>query len=81
MVVRCRTAPPNDALDLAAIVLDDGRNVRVLADRPGEGGEAVLRRDLHAGARRLFDVAPGPDYNDAHRDHRHFDRGSYRACR
>ena len=70
-----------DALDLAAFVLDDGRSVRVLADWAGEGSKAAFLRDIHAGACRFFDVALGPDYNDAHRDHLHLDRGSYRACR
>jgi hypothetical protein len=70
-----------DALDLAGFVLSDGRHVRVLADWTGEKSEAKFLRDIHAGACRFFDAALGPDYNAAHRDHLHFDRGSYRACR
>jgi hypothetical protein len=70
-----------DALDLAAFVLSDGREIRVLTDWTGEPGKAGFLREVHAGACRLFDAALGPDYNAAHRDHLHFDRGSYRACR
>lgn len=70
-----------DALDLAAFVLSDGREIRVLADWTGETGKAGFLHEVHAGACRFFDAALGPDYNAAHRDHLHFDRGSYRACR
>jgi hypothetical protein len=38
-------------------------------------------RDLHQGACGFFDAVLGPDYNAAHRDHLHLDRGAYRACR
>ena len=29
---------------------------------------------------RWFDAVLSPDYNAAHRDHLHLDRGRYRAC-
>lgn len=43
--------------------------------------EARFLRGIHDGACRWFDVVLGPDYNRAHADHLHFDRGSARACR
>jgi len=70
-----------DALDLAAFVLTDGRQIRVLADWAGDDSKAAFLHAIHAGACRFFDGALGPDYNAAHRDHLHLDRGSYRACR
>ncbi len=43
--------------------------------------EAAFLRDLHTGACRYFDVVLGPNYNRAHADHFHFDRGRARICR
>ena len=36
---------------------------------------------VHESACRYFRVAIGPAYNAAHRDHFHYDRGPYTACR
>lgn len=36
---------------------------------------------VHDGACSYFDAVLGPDYNRAHRDHFHFDRGRAHACR
>lgn len=80
-----------DAIDIAGIRLADGRRIRVLADwaaaaegegeDEGEEKEAAFLRDIHRGACRYFDAVLGPNYNAAHRDHFHFDRGGFRACR
>ncbi len=84
-----------DALDIAGFVLEDGRRIRVLGDWPIDAvspasdrssmqrtpAEAAFLRDVHAGACRWFDVVLGPDYNRAHADHFHFDRGRARICR
>ena len=70
-----------DALDIAAIVLADRREIRVASDWSEDREAARFLRDIHAGACRFFDAVLGPDYNAAHRDHLHFDRGAYRACR
>jgi len=85
-----------DALDVAGFVLDDGRRVRVLGDwsSPPENdgassssrseaasGQARFLRAVHDGACGYFDVVLGPDYNRAHADHFHFDRGTARVCR
>ena len=70
-----------EALDVAGFTLDDGRRIRVLADWDGESADAAFLRDVRDGACRFFDAVLGPDYNDAHRDHFHLDRGPYRICR
>jgi hypothetical protein len=70
-----------DALDVAGFVIDDERRVRVLAAWSSEGPEGRFVREVHDGACDFFDTVLGPDYNAAHRDHLHLDRGPFRLCR
>jgi hypothetical protein len=70
-----------EAFDIAGFVLEDGKRVRVLKDWAGEGENAAFLREIRTGACQFFDAVLSPDYNAAHRDHFHFDRGPYRACR
>lgn len=71
-----------NAVDVAAFVLADGREVSVLRDWPRAGTPAgAFLRAVHAGACRFFDAVLGPGYNAAHRDHFHFDMGRWHACR
>lgn len=80
-----------DALDIAGFVLEGGRTVRVINHWRGdsENGSAsaedltnaAFLRAVHRGACRYFDSVLGPDYNAAHADHFHFDRGGHRFCR
>jgi hypothetical protein len=70
-----------EALDVAGFVLEDGRRIRVLKDWPAGGPDAAFLREVRTGACRFFDAVLSPDYNAAHRDHFHLDRGPYRACR
>lgn len=73
-----------DAFDIAGLVLAGGRRIRVLSGWRADGGddEAAFLRSLHRGACRWFDTVLGPDYNAAHRDHFHFERGGgFRFCR
>lgn len=70
-----------DAFDMAGFVLANGRRIRIVADWSGDSPEASFLREVHAGACRFFDAVLGPDYNAAHRDHLHLDRGSFRTCR
>jgi hypothetical protein len=55
--------------------------VTLKGDWDGDGGKAAFLRALRDGACRIFNVTLGPDYNEAHRDHFHFDMGPRRACR
>ncbi|HEY0681290.1 MAG TPA: extensin family protein [Steroidobacter sp.] len=70
-----------EALDVAGFVLEDGERIRVLKDWSAGGAHAAFLRDVRTGACRFFDGVLSPDYNAAHRDHFHFDRGPYRVCR
>jgi hypothetical protein len=85
-----------DAWDIAGFVLSDGRRISVLRDwsrRDDKLGadaigsprtpspEALFLREVRDGACRWFDAVLGPDYNAAHADHFHFDRGRAQICR
>jgi hypothetical protein len=70
-----------EALDIAGFVLADGRRIRVLSAWPKADAEGTFLRELRTGACAFFDGVLSPDYNEAHRDHFHLDRGPYRICR
>jgi hypothetical protein len=70
-----------NALDVAAFRLRDGRQVSVAADWSDEGPEGRFLRAVRDGACGPFEAVLGPEYNAAHRDHFHLDRGPYRVCR
>lgn len=73
-----------NALDVAAVRLEDGRTVSVAGDWTGEGrsgaeGAAFLHR-IRDGACRVFATVLTPDYNAAHRDHLHLDGAPRGLC-
>jgi hypothetical protein len=70
-----------NAIDVAAFVLVDGQQVTVARDWSGDPKRAAFLRAVRDGACGFFDVVLTPDYNEAHRDHFHFDMGRYRSCR
>jgi hypothetical protein len=70
-----------EAWDVAGFVLADDRRIRIARDWQSTEAEAAFLRELRDGACRFFDGVLGPDYNAAHHDHLHFDRGPYRMCR
>jgi hypothetical protein len=70
-----------DAFDVAGFVIGGQRRVRVLAGWQDAGAEGSFLREVHAGACDVFDSVLGPEYNAAHRDHLHLDRGPFRVCR
>jgi hypothetical protein len=76
-----------DALDIAGFRLQNGRRITVAAHWRSEGTEgadtpeAQFLRAVHQGACRFFDGVLGPDYNQAHADHLHLDRGPFTLCR
>ncbi len=70
-----------DAIDISGVVLADGRRLRIAHDWTDGGEDGRFLHALHAEGCRWFDGAIGPDYNAAHRDHLHFDRGGFAFCR
>ena len=70
-----------NAIDIAGFVLADGTTISVLSDWNGAPHKAAFLRALRDGACRFFDVVLSPAYNEAHRDHFHFDMGDRSACR
>jgi len=70
-----------DAIDIAGFVLDSGRRIRVERDWGSGDADGLFLRAVRDGACRVFDGVLGPDYNAAHRDHFHLDRGAWRVCR
>ena len=72
---RIAIATIESADDITVRTLADGRHVSVLQHWSGRGPEARFLKEIHAAACRYFRVAIGPDFNAAHKDHFHYDRG------
>lgn len=70
-----------NAWDIAGFTLEDGRYISVLRDWRGSEREARFLHEVHARACRYFRVALSPNFNAAHKDHFHFDRGPLWTCR
>lgn len=70
-----------EAFDVAGFVLANGRRIRVLGHWGQDSAEARFLEHVRDGACRVFDGVLSPDYNAAHRDHLHLDRGPRRYCR
>jgi hypothetical protein len=70
-----------EALDVAGFTFSNGKRIRVLRDWPEDSTESRFLHEVRDGACRFFDTVLSPDYNVAHRDHLHLDRGPFRFCR
>ena len=75
-----------DAVDVTGFHLANGERVRVLQDWGEHGPKAEFLGDVRNGACRIFSTVLSPDYNEAHRDHLHFDvanrgGGPWTLCR
>lgn len=70
-----------NALDVAAFRTVRGERVSVLGDFDDPGAKGRFLRRARDGACRWFRAVLSPDYNTAHRDHFHLDRGRFGACR
>lgn len=65
-----------DAIDIAAFQLADGRRVSVLDDwDDGTSAEREFLRVVQRSACKRFRTVLGPEYNAAHRNHFHVERG------
>jgi len=69
-----------NAVDIGGFTLTDGRSISVRSYSHGDNPEARFLKAAHARACRYFRVVLGPQYNDAHHDHFHLDRGSWTLC-
>ncbi len=77
--IRSQHAKAN-AIDIAGFTLSDGRKITLLKQWTANSKEADFLKAIHRRACRYFRVALGPNYNAAHRDHFHFDRGLMTRC-
>jgi hypothetical protein len=78
--VRSQHATAN-ALDISGFTLEDGKQISVLRDWKGDDPEARFLREVHRRACKYFRVALGPEFNAAHANHFHFDRGLMWTCK
>lgn len=70
-----------NAVDIGGFLLADGRLIGVERGWRGPRAERAFLRAVRDGACAHFDAVLSPDYNSAHRDHLHFDRGLNEMCR
>jgi len=70
-----------NALDISGFTLAGGRQISVLQHWKGSGAEGRFLRAVHERACRYFHVVLGPDYNAAHQNHFHLDRGLFWRCK
>jgi hypothetical protein len=69
-----------NAIDIGGFTLENGRHISIARDWSGKDEEARFLHEAHRAACRYFRVALGPDFNRAHRNHFHLDRGSLWTC-
>lgn len=73
-----------NALDVAAVRLEDGRTIGVSGDWNGQGPDGARRagflKRIRTGACRVFSTVLSPDYNAAHADHLHLDGAPRGLC-
>jgi hypothetical protein len=78
--IRSQHAKAN-ALDVSGFTLVSGRRI-LIKGRYGESSkEGEFLRRIHDRSCRYFRVSLGPEYNAAHHDHFHFDRGLFARCK
>jgi hypothetical protein len=78
--VRSQHATAN-ALDISSFTLEDGHQISVLRDWKDKGAEGKFLHEAHRRACRYFRVTLGPEFNEAHRNHFHLDRGILWTCK
>ena len=70
----------SNAIDIGSFRLANGQTISVLKHWSAGDNRAIFLRRIHRGACKYFRVVLGPEYNAAHRDHFHFDRGPFWRC-
>lgn len=62
-----------NAFDVSEFITAKGERINVLDHWSGTDEKAAFLRDIHAGACRIFGTTLGPEANEAHKNHFHFD--------
>lgn len=70
-----------NAIDIGGFSLANGMRIRVKRDWKGGGKKARFLHEIHRRACRYFRVAIGPEFNAAHHNHFHYDRGPFSRCK
>lgn len=70
-----------NAIDISGFQLANGRTVRIARDWQGSDAERKFLSEAHRTACRYFRIALSPNFNAAHHDHFHFDRGPFVRCK
>ena len=76
-----KLSPGRTRIDIGGFVLADGRRITLLRHWSDTGPDGDFLRRVNSRSCRYFRVSLGPEFNAAHRDHFHFDRGPFWACR
>lgn len=69
-----------NALDVAGFRTASGRRITIVGDYRDPGDKGRFLRRVREEACPWFRAVLSPDYNAAHRDHLHLDRGIFEAC-
>lgn len=80
MAFRSQHATAN-AIDISGFRLADGRSVKLASNWGDSTAEGRFLKAAHGAACHYFRVALGPNYNEAHHDHFHLDRGPFVRCK
>lgn len=70
-----------NAIDISGFTLANGERISILKDWPKTSAKGRFLRRIHRRSCRYFRVSLSPNFNRAHRDHFHFDRGPLWSCR
>ncbi|MEO1650293.1 MAG: extensin family protein [Pseudomonadota bacterium] len=70
-----------NAADVGGFTLEGGERISVRRHWNTRGQKARFLRRVHRGACQFFRVALSPEFNRAHHDHFHFDRGPFWRCK
>ncbi len=69
-----------NAIDIAGFVLKDGSEISVLNDWGKDNSAGQFLNAIHQSACDYFSTVLGPDYNEYHHNHFHFDQGTSGIC-
>ena len=78
---RMSTHATADAVDIAGVILSDGRRISLLSDWEGEDASAAFLREAQATSCVWFKTSLGPEFNRLHADHFHLQNTGWGTCR